>query len=312
MRRDTAVDIQFEPHILLAVVRIAAFGETDRVEKLGLAVFADVRVGQLEVVVQAAVVTDIPDESGSFAVAAAFLGEQGGLAFFEVFERSARIPVRHCAAVLGVHEVTFERVFEYLPSQLAAVFERPEQRPVVKPVSGFGQRLCRIRIADKVREGFLEQVVKSDPEHEHIQPLFKYPVDFLLPVVKTPVLGLEAVQTAMREIAQSAVLEAGRFGDVDIVERQCAGTRNPIAVPEITAAAEQLEVAVYCIYCRARPTAGQNQHLMILPLRGNYRIVVGIVPDIEAIDYPLKIELCGQVIDRVASENDNRTRVVGQ
>ena len=209
-------------------------------------------------------------------------------------------------------EVALERVLQQPSFQLAAVFERPEQRPVVKPVAGFGEWLCVVGIADEIREGFLEQVVKSDPEHEHIQPLFKYPVDFLLPVVKTPVLGLEAVQTAMREIAQTTIFEAGRFGDVDIVERQCAGTRNPIAVPEITAAAEQLEVAVYCIYRRARPTAGQNQHLMILPLRGNYRIVVGIVPDIEAIDYPLKIELCGQVIDRVASENDNRTRVVGQ
>lgn len=59
---DAAVNVLFQPQVGLAVVGIGAFGQPDGVEQSGLPVFADMRGGEREIVVQIRVVGDVPDQ----------------------------------------------------------------------------------------------------------------------------------------------------------------------------------------------------------------------------------------------------------
>ena len=130
----------------------------------------------------------------------------------------ARIPVAHRAEVLRVHQPAFARIRKHLLPQFPAILQRPEEGAVVVPAVEplrLRRRLGRVWIRADVGERLLEEVVLADAEHERVETVLHAPVDLALPVLKAPVLRLEARKPAMREVADCTVFEARLLADVN-------------------------------------------------------------------------------------------------
>ena len=103
----------------------------------------------------------------------------------------------------------------------------------------------------------MEQVIHTDAEHKGIQSGLDQPVNFLLPLVKIPMLRLESGQTPVGKIADRPVFKAGLFDDVQILNVNGIPVGDHIAVPEIVAACLPFKEIINGIQGGAATAAGQ-------------------------------------------------------
>ena len=230
---DTTVNVQLQPQIGLTVLGIGALGQADGMKQPCLPVIPNVRGGEREIVIQIRVVGNVPDQPGLLAVDAAVLRKQPGLLGTQEVQRCAGVPVRHRAAVLGVHQVALEGVGQHPFAQHASVLERPEERAVVKPLPRLGKPVHGGGIGNAVGERLLEQVVQPQPQHKQVHPLFQQPVNFTLPIPRSPHFGLKPVQRAMCKLPCAAVRKARRLGERHALPHDVRALRHGVAVPEI-------------------------------------------------------------------------------
>ena len=93
-------------------------------------------------------------------------------------------------------------------------------------------------------------------------------------------LGLEAVQTAVRKIADTAVVEARRFAKGNVRKGKIS-RGNSVAVPEPAAAAEFFKIAINRIDRCARPSARKNEVFRSVDFLASYGIAVRSVAEAE-------------------------------
>ena len=257
-RKDAAVGVELHLQIVRTVLEHLALGNADRMEHLRRAVCVDMRLREFPVVVQIAVVADIPHGIAGIAhVGAARLGAERGVLRLEERLRRATVPMGHRTHVLGMDQLALGGIAQYVAAQLAAVFERPGRRAVVeRPWLGLGKRSVRGRIGHDIGECLLENVVHADTEHEEVQPLLEHPVDLALPLPGPPVLGLKAAEAAVGEVAESAVVEMRRFAHVEPRHRNRLPRGNHVPVPKIAASGLPLEEVIDGVERRPAVAAG--------------------------------------------------------
>jgi len=212
--------------------------------------------------------------------------------------------------VLRVEESAFECVLQDLATQLPA---RPERLKIAAVVIRAKEAVLfafLLRIRNGIRKRPLKKVVKSGAEHEKIEPFLDDPVDLAFPVVEIPMLGLKAVQTAVGEITQPAVLEARRLDHIEMIEVDGLPMRNPVTVPEPAAAAAPLEQIVDGVKQRARRTAVQYQQPPPPFAFRADRIIIGTEPQARRRYFSGKYQLRRLRIDRLAAGQDQVAAVV--
>ena len=305
-----AVRVEFHLQVLGAVFVAVALRDPDRVEKLGFPVIIDVRLGQFPVVFEVFVLPNVPDQTGRLAVTAGGLRNERGLHPVEELLRRARVPVAHRAEVLGVHQVTLKSVRQNLFAQLAAELERPEKRPIVVPAHRFRKGFRGVRVVHDVGERFLENVVHPDAEHEDVEALFHEPVDFLLPVVKGPVLRLEPVEAPVSEVALAAVLEPGGFQHVEARNVDRLPLRNHVTVPEPVAAGAVFEEGVNGVKRGTAAAAGQYQVRAPAVLDREDPVIIRGGPHDEVGDGLPLDQLTDERVHRVGTDDQVRVGIV--
>ena len=236
------VELHFQ--IVGAVLIAVPLGDANRMEQLGPAVIRDMRGGQFPVILQIHVVPNIPDQSGRLAVAARRLRQKRRMHRIEKLLRRSAVPMAHRAEIFRVHQIALKGVVENHFAQFAPIFERPKKRPVIVPPERFGNRFGWVRIIDDFRERLLKNIVMTNPEHKKIEPLFEHPVDFPPPLVRSPMLRLKTKESAMGEIAQSAIVKTGGFRCVEPGKIERFSLRYDVAVPKPAAAGAPLEKVV--------------------------------------------------------------------
>ena len=240
--------LDLELEVLLPVRVAHPLAKADCVEQPRsgrvLAVRIDRDFRHLPVFVRPLRVADVPDLPVALAVLSVGKREERRILLVEEVLGRARIPVRHRAEVLRHHQPAVEGVLLQPAPQLAPVLEAPEQRAVVVSRSRAGEPLRGIGVFAHVGERPLEQVVLPDTEHQHVEAALERPVDLALPVPGSPVLGLEAREAAVREVAYAAVLEVRLLVDVEAGEVDGFALRHDVAVPEPVASATTFEKVV--------------------------------------------------------------------
>ena len=240
--------LDLELEVLLPVRVAHPLAKADCVEQPRsgrvLAVRIDRDFRHLPVFVRPLRVADVPDLPVALAVLSVGKREERRILLVEEVLGRARIPVRHRAEVLRHHQPAVEGVLLQPAPQLAPVLEAPEQRTVVVSRSRAGESLRGIGVFAHVGERPLEQVVLPDTEHQHVEAALERPVDLTLPVPGSPVLGLEAREAAVREVAYAAVLEVRLLVDVEAGEVDGFALRHDVAVPEPVASATTFEKVV--------------------------------------------------------------------
>ena len=237
-----------EAEVVRTVREAPPLAEAGRVEKLllvaALSIRLDRRLRQLPVGVGPAVVPDVPDEAVRLRIALRRLRQERRPHLLQKRAGRARIPVGHRAEVLGDHQAPVERILLHVPAKAAAVVKRPEERAVVEPLARVGRRLRGIRVGHDVRVGALEKIVLPDAQHEDVEPPLEAPVDLARPLLGPPVLGLEAREAPVREIADAAVLEVGFLLHIEAGEVDRVLLRHDVDVPEPAAAAAPFQEVV--------------------------------------------------------------------
>ena len=71
-----------------------------------------------------------------------------------------------------------------------------------------GVRLIKGWIRNYIGKRLLDNIVKPDPQHKHIKAFFEDPIYLSLPILKIPMLRLEAVKASVGKIAKSAIFKA--------------------------------------------------------------------------------------------------------
>ena len=201
-----------------AIREAVSLGNADCMEQIGSAVVGDGSFGKLPVGIEPLLVADIPDAVGRLSVTAALLRKERRIHLLQERLRCPRIPMAHGAEILRSHQSAFKSVIHNLFAQFTAELKRPEKRTVVVSAHRFRNRLGRIGVWANVWERFLKEIVLPDAKHKKVQTILDAPVDFALPVLKSPMLGLKARKTAMCEIADSAILETRLFMHIKIGE----------------------------------------------------------------------------------------------
>ena len=228
---DQAVGVKFQLLIFTAVLKTAAFRKPDGMEEIRRSVMADVRPGQFEIVFQIAPDAEVPYLAARFAVVLCPLRQEFRLDGFEKLRRRPAVPVGHGAAVFGMHQIAFPCIGKDFLSELAAIFQRTELRPVVIRAGMLPHTSSvRLRVGDNLGKRLLEQVVDSDPEHEKVQAFFQKPVDLSPPVFEVPELRLKTFQPPVREVADAAILKTRAFRKIETAGFNGLAFRYPVPV----------------------------------------------------------------------------------
>ena len=201
-----------------AIREAVSLGNADCMEQIGSAVVGNRSFGKLPVGIEPFLVADVPNTVSRTSVTAALLRKKRRIHLFEERFWRTRIPMAHRAEILRSHQSAFKSVIHNLFAQFTAELKRPEKRTVVVSAHRFRNRLGRIRVWANVWKRFLKEIVLPDAKHKKVQTILDAPVDFALPVLKSPMLCLKARKTAMCEIADSAILQTRLFMHIKIGE----------------------------------------------------------------------------------------------
>ena len=202
-----------------------------------------------------------------------------------------------------MEKIAVAGVLQQLLPQFAARLQRPEEVAVViRTRHGFGN--VPFRIIDNVRKRLLEEVVETDSQHEEVQPFFENPVDFLLPLFEIPMLRLEAVKAAVGEIAQAAVVESRRFGDVEIRDIDVRKRWNDVAVPEVMATGAAFEEIIDGVEQGAAAATREKQEMAAVLIGGFDDIVVRACAQGEIADRPVDDLLMDEMVRRIGTDDD--------
>ena len=255
--------VHLQAQVGRAVLVAEALAEADRVEEVGLAVGGDRGLGEVPVGIEPLVLAHVPHAVRGVPVAPALLREEVRLHPIEELVRRAGIPVAHRAEVLRHHQSAVEGVVEHRLAQEAAELERPEERAVVVAGHRLGERLRGVGVVHHIGICLLERVVHADARHDEVEAALDAPVDLLLPVLEPPVLGLEAREAAVREIAEAAEFEGRALVHVEPRNVGRGALRHHVAVPEPAAAAAPLEEVVDGVERAASVDGGELQPLLV-------------------------------------------------
>ena len=128
----------------------------------------------------------------------------------------------------------------------------------------------------------MEKVVHTDSEHKDIKTLFKHPVKLGLPLLKAPLLGLKTVKTSVGKVAETAIIETGRLGQVDALGLKLAFL-YPVTVPEPTATEIIFEIAINGVDCSSSAAACEDEKLFAVGFYASDTVIVGTVAYTEAV-----------------------------
>ena len=270
-------------------------------EELRLSVCVDVGFGQLKVVVEVFLLSNIPDASRRIVVMLVGLREHIRVHLVKEFDRRSRVPVGDRSAVFGMPKVALKGVFENSLSQFATVFKRPEKGTLVVTRSCSGELFVSFGIGNDIGESLLEDVIHTDTEHNEIEALLQYPIELDRPILKAPMLCLKTVQTAVRKVPNASVIKARRLGKVDAGQRKLT-LRDTVSVPEVTASAEKFKVTIYGVYRSAGTTARKEKEGLSVELCRSDAVIISSVANAKAIDLLFEIKSCRYVVYGIISD----------